>query len=286
MNYSLILLCAGSGKRTGLKYNKIFYKINNQTVYEMNISHFLEDNRCKQIIVVTKENEIDDIRTLVNDSRIEYVFGGKERQDSVYEGLQKVKENHVFIHDGARPYVSKQSINDLVECLKTYDAGLLMVPCKDTIKEVKEGIVVKTLKRETLMQAQTPQVFKSEDIKVAYQKAKDEGYVANDDSQLFERYIDKDIKAVLGDYSNLKITTQEDLSQYETIVGTIKNVGDETLLIETNDHQKYLISIAGAIESNKGLIKGNRIYIYYEGTLDIKNKDIQSIKVKSYKVLE
>ena len=62
--------------------------------------------------------------------------------------LQKVKENHVFIHDGARPYVSKQSINDLVECLKTYDAGLLMVPCKDTIKEVKEGIVVKTLKRE------------------------------------------------------------------------------------------------------------------------------------------
>ena len=141
MNYSLILLCAGSGKRTGLKYNKIFYKINNQTVYEMNISHFLEDNRCKQIIVVTKENEIDDIRTLVNDSRIEYVFGGKERQDSVYEGLQKVKENHVFIHDGARPYVSKQSINDLVECLKTYDAGLLMVPCKDTIKEVKEGIV-------------------------------------------------------------------------------------------------------------------------------------------------
>ena len=54
MNYSLILLCAGSGKRTGLKYNKIFYKINNQTVYEMNISHFLEDNRCKQIIVERK----------------------------------------------------------------------------------------------------------------------------------------------------------------------------------------------------------------------------------------
>ena len=97
MNYSLILLCAGSGKRTGLKYNKIFYKINNQTVYEMNISHFLEDNRCKQIIVVTKENEIEDIRHLVNDSRIEYVFGGKERQDSVYEGLQKVTEDYVFV---------------------------------------------------------------------------------------------------------------------------------------------------------------------------------------------
>lgn len=91
---------------------------------------------------------------------------------------------------------------------------------------------------------------------------------------------------VIFGYFHFKYDDQEDLSQYETIVGTIKNVGDETLLIETNDHQKYLISIAGAIDSNKGLIKGNRIYIYYEGTLDIKNKDIQSIKVKSYKVLE
>ena len=74
---------------------------------------------------------------------------------------------------------------------------------------------------------------------------------------------------VIFGYFHFKSDDQEDLSRYETIVGTIKNVGDETLLIETNDHQKYLISIAGAIESNKGLIKGNRIYIYYEGTLDI-----------------
>lgn len=77
-----------------------------------------------------------------------------------------------------------------------------------------------------------------------------------------------------------------DLSQYETMVGTIKNVGDETLLIENNEHQQYLISIAGAIDSNKGLKKGNRIYIYYEGKLDVKNKDIQNVKVRSYKVLD
>ena len=86
---------------------------------------------------------------------------------------------------------------------------------------------------------------------------------------------------VIFGYFHFKSDDQEDLSQYETIVGTIKNVGDETLLIETNDHQKYLISIAGAIESNKGLIKGNRIYIYYEGTLDIKNKDIQKLFEKN-----
>ena len=88
---------------------------------------------------------------------------------------------------------------------------------------------------------------------------------------------------VIFGYFHFKSDDQENLSQYKIIVGTIKNVGDETLLIETNDHQKYLISIAGAIDSNKGLIKGNRIYIYYEGTLDIKNKDIQSIKVNHIK---
>ena len=211
MNYSLILLCAGSGKRTGLKYNKIFYKINNQTVYEMNISHFLEDNRCKQIIVVTKENEIDDIRTLVNDSRIEYVFGGKERQDSVYEGLQKVKENHVFIHDGARPYVSKQSINDLVECLKTYDAGLLMVPCKDTIKRVVDDVVIETLNRKELMQAQTPQAFHTKLILDAYTKAIQQNFQATDDAQMVENFTDEKVYMVLGDYENKKITTKEDL---------------------------------------------------------------------------
>lgn len=211
MKYSLILLCAGSGKRTGLKYNKIFYKIKDQTVYEMNITHFLDDDRCQQIVVVTKESEIEDIKKLVKNHKIEYIYGGKERQDSVYEGLKLVKEDYVFIHDGARPFVSKESIDLLVECLEHYDAGLLMVPCKDTIKEVKDGVVVKTLKRETLMQAQTPQVFQTSLIKEAYQKAKDEGYQATDDSQLFERYINKPIQAVLGDYGNVKITTQEDL---------------------------------------------------------------------------
>lgn len=212
MKYSLILLCAGSGKRTGLQYNKIFYRINGQTVYEMNISHFINDERCQQIIVVTKENEINDLRRLLTNDKIEYVIGGKERQDSVYEGLQHVKEEYVFIHDGARPYVGQKAIDDLVLCLRDYHAGLLLVPCKDTIKEVKDGLVVKTLKREVLMQAQTPQVFQTMLIKSAYQQAKDEGYVATDDSQLFEKYIDEPIKVVLGDYSNIKITTPEDLT--------------------------------------------------------------------------
>ena len=90
MNYSLILLCAGSGKRTGLKYNKIFYKINYQTVYEMNISHFLEDTKCKQIIVVTKENEIEDgcpyCGTNYNIEYSDKSLGTKYHYDRVLQG--------------------------------------------------------------------------------------------------------------------------------------------------------------------------------------------------------
>ena len=214
--YAAIVLAAGSGKRMNSKVHKQYLIIQDRPVLYYSLKAF-EDSAVDEIVLVVGKGEEKFCRKEIVDkygiSKVKAIVeGGKERYHSVFEGLKQTSDaDYVLIHDGARPYVSKQSINDLVECLKTYDAGLLMVPCKDTIKEVKEGIVVKTLKRETLMQAQTPQVFKSEDIKVAYQKAKDEGYVATDDSQLFERYIDKDIKAVLGDYSNLKITTQEDL---------------------------------------------------------------------------
>ena len=214
--YAAIVLAAGSGKRMNSQVHKQYLIIQDRPVLYYSLKEF-EDSAVDEIVLVVGKGEEEFCRREIVDkygiSKVKAIVeGGKERYHSVFEGLKQTSDaDYVLIHDGARPYVSKQSINDLVECLKTYDAGLLMVPCKDTIKEVKEGIVVKTLKRETLMQAQTPQVFKSEDIKVAYQKAKDEGYVATDDSQLFERYIDKDIKAVLGDYSNLKITTQEDL---------------------------------------------------------------------------
>ena len=212
-----IVLAAGQGKRMHSKIQKQFLEIQGHPVLYYSLKCFQESPLIHDIIIVTGEDmisyckrEIVERYQLTKVSAV--IAGGKERYDSVYKGLLACEEcKYVFIHDGARPYVNKESIDDLVECLKDYSAGLLMVPCKDTIKEVKDGIVVKTLKRETLMQAQTPQVFKSEDIKIAYQKAKDEGFVATDDSQLFERYIDKEIKVVLGDYGNLKITTQEDL---------------------------------------------------------------------------
>ena len=177
----------------------------------MTMSVFLQDQRCKQIVVVTKEDEINEIKELVNDKRIVYVFGGKERQDSVYNGLQVVDQKIVLIHDGARPYLTIDNIDSLLECLINNDACLLMVPVKDTIKLCQDGKVVETLPRNLLMQAQTPQAFKTSLIKECYQKAKDEKYEATDDASLVEKFTEVPVMAVCGSYENIKITTPEDL---------------------------------------------------------------------------
>ena len=211
MNYSAIVLCAGKGSRSGLTYNKMLYRFKNKTVYEMTMDIFLNDERCKQIVVVTKEEELDDLKKLISSKKIDYVFGGKERQDSVYNVLQVVKEDYVLIHDGARPYLKKENIDDILECLNKNNACLLVVPVKDTIKVCMDGNIVKTLPREQLVQAQTPQAFKTELIKRCYQKGKDQNYIATDDASLVEYFENIEVKAVLGSYSNIKITTPDDL---------------------------------------------------------------------------
>ena len=220
MNYSLILLCAGSGKRTGLKYNKIFYKINNQTVYEMNISHFLEDNRCKQIIVVTKENEIEDIKKLVSDSRIEYVFGGQDRQDSVYEGLQKVKEDYVFIHDGARPFITEEILERGMFGVQETGACVVGMPSKDTVKVADEAdFVSETPDRKRVWTVQTPQIFSYDLIRGAYESIRKKDMTGvTDDAMVVEQETGTKILLVEGSYQNIKITTPEDLAIAEAFL--------------------------------------------------------------------
>ena len=108
MMYSAIILCAGSGKRTGLGYNKMFYQLQGETVYEKTVNVFLHDKRCEEIIIVCKKEEQSHFKKLLNKKCMKFVEGGKERQDSVYEGLKHVTSDYVMIHDGARPFVKKE----------------------------------------------------------------------------------------------------------------------------------------------------------------------------------
>lgn len=212
MEYSAIILAAGKGSRTNLEYNKVFYKFSDgQVLLLKTLSRFLDDRNCTQIVIVSTPDEIEIIQEMIDDTRITYTYGGETRQDSVYNGLQKVSNEFVMIHDGARCFISAKEIENCKRALEENDACLLMVPAIDTIKKVVDGYVVNTPLRSELYAAQTPQCFKTELIKECYQKAKDEGAIASDDASLVELYSDVKIKVVKGEYANKKVTTKEDL---------------------------------------------------------------------------
>lgn len=212
MKYSVVMPCAGVGARMNLGYNKLLFQMKNgKTVLENTMNIFLDDQRLEEMIICVGENDLPIIEKMICDSRIKLVIGGKTRQDSVYNGLKEVTSEYVLIHDGARPYLKQKYIDDLLECLKDNVACLLMVPTKDTIKVVENGIVRETPNRETLYNAQTPQAFHTKDILKAFNKANEINYIGTDDASVMEMCGNCKVHVVLGDYENIKITTPEDL---------------------------------------------------------------------------
>ena len=211
MNYSCILVAAGSGRRSGLMYNKVLYKLDEQTVIEKSIEVFENDEDCQEIILVISEGEKELFEELNLPSKLRFAYGGTERKDSVYHGLESVASDYVMIHDGARPFLKMKYIEKLKEALLNHNAALLMVPTIDTSKRVENGYIVETLKREEIYNAQTPQAFKTSVIKEAYEKLIEDDRLTTDDAQVLEFYSDEKVKVIEGDYTNIKITTEEDI---------------------------------------------------------------------------
>lgn len=212
MNYTALIVAAGSGSRVGLGYNKLLYKLKNgKTILEETVQTFLKDIRCTQVIIAANSDDMHTFTSLFTSGKVVFVRGGETRQESVYNGLKAVKEDHILIHDGARPWISRDCIDRLIHALSQYKACLLMVPVKDTIKVVKDGIVEKTLDRSQLRSAQTPQAFETSLIFQAYRKAQKEGIQATDDAQLVELCTNEKVREVMGSYENEKVTVIEDL---------------------------------------------------------------------------
>ncbi len=211
MKYSVIIVAAGSGSRMNLGYNKVYHPLDgNKTILEVTMKQFEEDKNCKQIVVVT--NGADYYQKIKKYcGKIVIVDGGETRQESVYNGLFAVTEEVVFVHDGARPYISKDCLNRLNDKMKQVDAAILAIPCKDTIKMTIDGRVEKTLERERLIQAQTPQAFKTTLLRESYQKAMFANVQGTDDASIVEEFGNVDVHVVDGDYRNKKITTIEDI---------------------------------------------------------------------------
>lgn len=192
-----------------LGYNKVFYPISDdKTVLDLTISVFDRDEDCDEIIVVTQKENFERV---FSSSKLKLTEGSSTRSLSVFEGLKLVSNEIVMIHDGARPYVTLKNLNDIKDCLEEHDACLLAVPCVDTIKVVDGTTVVQTPKRATLWNAQTPQAFKTELIKGAYQKSFDLNIEVSDDASVVELCTDTPVQIVKGDYQNIKITNPQDI---------------------------------------------------------------------------
>ncbi len=146
-----------------------------------------------------------------------------QRSDSVYSGLNALSDkcDIVLIHDGARPFVDEDTVIRCIKGVLSYGASCAAVPVKDTIKQAEsigdDNTISRTLDRSSLWIAQTPQGFRTDIIKKAYEKAYEDKYYGTDDAVLAERMGIKPV-LVMGSYSNIKITTKEDIALAESII--------------------------------------------------------------------
>ena len=211
MIYDAIVLAFGKGLRSGLGYNKVLYRLSDgMTILDKAIKPFIEDADCHRVIVVL---EMDSRSLIYQDKKIVFCNGGKERFDSVLKALELVDSPFVFIHDGARPDIVAKDLNNLKEGLKEDEACILANRAKDTIKVVKDGYIEKTLDRNTIYLAKTPQAFKSAEIKEAYLKAAKDDHHYTDDCEVFQKYIEKKIRVIDSTNINDKVTFKEDLAK-------------------------------------------------------------------------
>ena len=203
MKYDAVVVASGNSERANLGFNKVFFVMkNNKTVLENACEVFINDNDCEHIIVVTNESD-----KVFKNNKVIITSGGKQRADSVKNGLSKATSEYVFIHDGARPFIKKQDIDKLKEALLNNNGAILVAKNVNTVKQVKDGIIEKTLDRECVYNALTPQAFKSSAIIEAYNKVDLSG--VTDDSLVFEKAGSK-VAAIEGDSSNITLTRKED----------------------------------------------------------------------------
>lgn len=264
-NLRVVIVAAGQGKRMMSNINKQYLSLNGRPVLSYSLDFFEQLDIVEEIVVVTGEKEIDyceqEIIKRFKYNKVSAVIpGGKERQDSVWAGLQRIGTDTglVAVHDGARPLLSSVVFFRLLKEAEEWGAAIPGIASKDTIKMVdKEGSVCQTLDRSTLFAIQTPQIFNYGQLLTAYQQAYQEDFRGTDDASLFERYIGR-VKMVEGDYNNLKITTPGDLIIAEALLRGYK--GAMTLRIGTgfDVHQliegRKLILGGEEIPFNKGLL--------------------------------
>lgn len=225
MKQTAIVLAGGRGKRMSSEVSKQYLPLGGVPMLIHSLRCFETSEYIDEIVLVLPENEIEYVKQEILSgykfSKLAHIVtGGAERYDSVLNALAVVNEGVVFIHDGARPFITEDILRDLSEAVKLYGACATGVKVVDTIKRTDdEGIIEETVDRSSLWQIQTPQVFELSLILSAY-----DGFIkagkphVTDDTMVVELFGNTKVKMVEGSYENIKLTTPTDMIIAEEIL--------------------------------------------------------------------
>lgn len=220
VSVGVVIPAAGQGKRMGTKESKQFLLFHQKPIFLHTIEVFEFHPEIDEIVIVVRETEIERTQQLIKEQGFKkvsnIVAGGRERQESVFMGLKVLSTDLVLVHDAVRPFVTHGAVTRLISEIKIHDAAILAVPMKDTVKKVDESCVMDTLERKRLWSVQTPQGFRRELLMEAHIQAARDVDFATDDSALVEK-LGVNVRVVDGEYTNIKITTPEDLIFAEAI---------------------------------------------------------------------
>ncbi|MFH1462702.1 MAG: 2-C-methyl-D-erythritol 4-phosphate cytidylyltransferase [bacterium] len=222
-----VILAAGKSRRMR-KNDKIFCQIKGKPLIFYTISAFQKNYQINKIILVARKKFFKRFSSLTQkygfNKVAAVVEGGKERQDSSFNGLKMAKNlgaklnDLILFHNGANPLISQEEINAVIKEAKKHKAALIGQPAKDTVKEInKNGFLARTIDRQKIFLAQTPQAIEYKLAEKAFKKALKEKFKGTDDVSLVER-MGKKVKAVPGSFKNIKATYSEDLRIIEALL--------------------------------------------------------------------
>ncbi len=228
MSVGVIIPAAGRGKRMGASLPKQFLSLGDRPILVHTLQVFQFHPEVDQIVIATGEEDKQNVWELIKKYQLSkvtsVVTGGVERQDSVRHALKQLQTDWVLVHDAVRPFISSERIRVLLKEVRTHGAAVLAVPIKDTVKQVgKNGLVEKTPDRSRLWAVQTPQAFRRTLLQQAHNEAEQHNVVGTDDAMLVER-IGLPVKVVMGEYTNIKLTTPEDLIIAESFLEKLEPV--------------------------------------------------------------
>jgi len=222
---SVIIPAAGLSLRMGTKIRKPYKTIGKKPIIFYTLEKFYKLKCIKEIILVVNKKDLTSVVKKWSEKLKGYkvtkiISGGRRRQDSVYNGLCNLTSdtNIVLIHDAVRPLVNNKIIKSVIEKVEDKGAAIVAVPMKATVKKVNSNLrIIKTVPRQNLWMAQTPQGFKRDIITKSYDKIRKTNIEYTDDAEVVEK-CGYTVEIVAGSDDNIKITTREDLKLAESLL--------------------------------------------------------------------